>query len=101
MATSPARQQADLDALTSTETALANEAALNAKADAALAANDNAIAAITAWLTTGPGAGTANLTAAQMSQALRSTAQYQVTQFREYSALIRLLRRKLDSASGT
>lgn len=74
-----------------------NQRTIEQQTDAALAANKTALDQLVAWRTTGPGAGTANLTAAQMSQALRTTADNEIAMLRELSQLIRLVRGKFDA----
>jgi hypothetical protein len=87
--------RATIDALRAAEEA-PNRATLEAQALAALDTNRAALAQITTWRTTGPGAGSANLTAAQSSQALRQQADNQAAMLRQQNAIIRLLLRKLD-----
>lgn len=97
----PEQQAADAAAaieVQAEEVALVNERTIGQALDAALANNQAAIAALVAWRTTGPGAGTANLSAAQLSAALRTAADNQVTAFRQINGLIRLLRRRLDTS---
>jgi hypothetical protein len=91
-------QQQDAAEATAAQTAAANELTIGQQVEAALAANQQGIAQLVAWRTTGPGAGTANLTAAQMSQALRTSADNQVAAFRQLNGLIRLVRRQLSTA---
>lgn len=95
-----AEAQAVVDAQNkATETATkTNESTIGGQLDAALTANSLALNTLVAWRTTGPGAGTANLTAAQLSLALRTMADNQIASIRQRNALIRLIRRKLDSA---
>jgi hypothetical protein len=84
-------------ALTAQEAAKeSNELTLRQQADAALTSNRAALAQLVTWRTTGPGAGTANLTAAQSSQAVRTMADNQAAMFRQQNAVIRLLLRRLD-----
>lgn len=77
---------------------LTNAESIGNQMDSALAANQQTIATLTTWRTTGPGAGTANLTAAQTSAALRTSADNQVAAFRQLNGLIRLIRRQLSTA---
>lgn len=75
---------------------LANKVALFQQADDALAANLGRIDTLTTWRTSGPGAGSANLTSAQLSAAVRQSADNQIAIFKQLDALIRLARNKLD-----
>lgn len=63
----------------------------------ALTSNLQDLATIDQWLTTGPGAGTANLTAAQQSQFARQTAQNMKSIFKQLDVLIRLELGEYDS----
>lgn len=91
-------QQQDAAEATAAQAAKANEQTIGQQVEAALAANQAAIAQIVAWRTTGPGAGTANLTAAQQSAFARQSADNQVAAFRQLNGLIRLVRRQLSTA---
>lgn len=64
----------------------------------ALQSNQQAIAQLVAWRTTGPGAGTANLTAAQQSLVARQTADHLIALFRQSNGSIRLIKRQLSTA---
>ena len=85
-----------LDALLAQEQA-PNRVTLEAQALAALTANKTRRDQLVAWRTTGPGAGTSNLTAAQSSLALRTMADNQAAELQQLNALIRLVLRKLDA----
>lgn len=80
------------------QTATANETTIGQQLDAALMANQQAITALVAWRTTGPGAGTTTLTTAQLSPAMRTAADNQVAFARQLNGLIRLIRRNLSTA---
>jgi hypothetical protein len=79
-------------------TAATNERTIGDALLAALQSNQQAIATLTTWRTTGAGAGTANLTAAQSSLALRQMADNQIAQLRQLNGLIRLVKRNLSTA---
>lgn len=75
-----------------------NERTIGQQLDAALMANQQAITALAAWRTTGPGAGTTTLTTAQLSAAMRTAADNQIAANRQLNGLIRLVRRNLSTA---
>jgi hypothetical protein len=77
---------------------MANAAALWQQADDAIAANVQTVADIDAWLA-GPGAGTSNLTSAQLSSAVRQLMREARVSAKQRNATIRLLRGKLDATS--
>lgn len=74
----------------------ANVATLRERGLEALAVNTQAITDANAWLTTGPGAGSANLTAAQSSAVIRSMMRAHVTACQQRNGVIRLLLGALD-----
>jgi hypothetical protein len=73
-----------------------NRETLEAQAEAALVTNRTARNQLIAWRTTGSGAGTGNLTAAQSSLALRTMADNQAAMLQQLNGIIRLVLRKLD-----
>lgn len=77
-----------------------NEQTIGGALESALTANAAALSTLTTWRTTGPGAGTANLSAAQEAQALRQLADNQIAAIKQLNGLIRLIRRKLDTAEA-
>ena len=82
-------------------TAKTNETTIGAQLDAALLANGLAMNSLSAWLATGPGAGTANLSTTQLSTAMRTAANNQMALFRQINGLVRLNRKKLETTSDT
>jgi hypothetical protein len=76
--------------------AVANESTLRQQAEQALASNKTRRDQLVAWRTTGPGAGTTNLTAAQSSLAMRTMADNQAAMLQQLNGIIRLVLRKLD-----
>lgn len=94
--TAAEQQAADAQQAQQAATESGNELTLRQQAEAALATNRTARNQILAWRTTGPGAGSANLTAAQSSLALRQQADNQAEMLRQQNGIIRLLLRKLD-----
>lgn len=77
-------------------TLIDNAAVVQGRAQQALIDNRTALAQLVAWRTTGAGAGTANLTAAQLSAAVRAAALNQEAQFKQLNGIIRLLLNQLD-----
>lgn len=78
------------------ESATTNERTIEGQIDGALAANAKIISDGNTWLA-GVGAGTANLTAAQLSSAVRMIVRAQVDAARQRNGLARLSRRRFDA----